>query len=152
MDFCTLEERPHLSMQVAELLYSEWELEFRMFDGIATLEQLEDLIRTYQVYIATLNDEVIGVATICPEDWGVRRDLTPWLGNLFVKPQYRRMGLGKALVRYVLEQTKNVLYLWTYREDLLPFYENMGFRILEYIDNYRCYKHIYVMYYRPRVL
>ncbi len=151
MDLCKLEEYPQFSRQVAELLYSEWSKEYRLFDNIHSIDELEQLIKTYKVFIARFQKEVIGVATISDSDWGVRPDLSPWLGNVCVKPAFRKIGVGQRLVQYVLRHVDTAIYLWTYSEDLVKFYENAGFRLLQYIDKHHHYQHIYVMYFKPRL-
>jgi len=147
MNFSTLDEVPEMSRQVAEILYKEWKDDFKRFDNIDTIEQLEEHIKQSKVFLACFKEEVIGVATISKEDWGVRPDLTPWLANVCIKPKYRHMGVGKSLVRFVLSHVKkpNPIYLWTCTEKLVKYYEMLGFKLLQYLDT-----HIYVMYYIPK--
>jgi len=140
-----LDPNADLAKQAAELLYGEWGAEFNVFDGINNVDELEALIKTYQVFLACLQGRVIGVATISSNDWDVRPDLSPWLGNVCVHTNYRNIGVGKGLVKFALQHVDDVVYLWTYTTDLVRFYENMGFRLLHYVGNHKMYPHIYVL-------
>ena len=70
----------------------------------------------------------IGTASLTPDDLETRPDLTPWLASVFVLAEYRRAGVGAALVEAVVAHARKLgvetLYLFT--EDRADFYERLG--------------------------
>src|SRR2546425_9041502 len=84
-------------------------------------------------WVAHSNTEVFGTAALRPDDLEGREDLTPWLGGVYVLPQYRRRGIGTALCDTV-EQKATALgaptvYLFTL--DRQRWYSAMGWNLLE---------------------
>ena len=67
-----------------------------------------------QMYIAKYNNEVIGVVSIWRNDLTARQDLYPWMATLFVKNDYRNMGVGTLLQRRVIEECKKMNYNYLY--------------------------------------
>ena len=64
-----------------------------------------------------------------------RRDLTPWMTDVFVAPEFRRRGIASALVRRVMEEAKAIgvpqLFLFTtgpWRERL---YAGLGWSVID---------------------
>lgn len=51
-----------------------------------------------------------------------------WLGDVFVLPEYRGMGLGKLLVQYCIDQAKGlgIKQLYLYTPDVQKVYEAFG--------------------------
>jgi len=50
------------------------------------------------VAVSRLTDNVIGTVSLLKDDMETRPDLNPWIGCLFVLPEWRHRGLGAALV------------------------------------------------------
>ena len=96
-------------------------------------EEWADLRPGDSVVIATLENELLGSASLIEHDMDSRLDLTPWLAGVFVAPQHRRKGIGTALVRRVLEEATPLplskLYLYTV--DSTAFYTNLGWSLVE---------------------
>jgi len=65
-----------------------------------------------------------------------RPDLTPWLAALVVPPEFRRRGVGAALVRRCCEEARRLghgeLFLGT---DIPGFYEPLGARDFQLFEN-----------------
>jgi ribosomal protein S18 acetylase RimI-like enzyme len=65
------------------------------------------------------------------------------LARLVVAPQARGRGVGKALVRYLLEELRGSVYEWVYvrvvpeNQVALACYEGAGFRRLDAVDEAR---------------
>jgi GNAT superfamily N-acetyltransferase len=64
-----------------------------------------------------------------------RRDLTPWLADVFLSPDFRRRGIASALVRRVVDEARTLdvseLYLFTtgpWRERL---YAGLGWSVID---------------------
>jgi len=62
-----------------------------------------------------------------------RPDLSPWLAGVFVAPEHRRLGIGAALVRRIMEEARRLhvpkLYLYTVESTV--FYAGLGWSFLE---------------------
>jgi len=88
--------------------------------------------RVPQTYIAKLNDELIGTVSLWYNDLITRQDLTPWLASLYIKKEYRGMGIGTLLQNKIIEVAGDLryenLYLIT---DLENYYERSGWEFIE---------------------
>lgn len=95
------------------------------------------------VLVASVDGEPAGSATLRGCDMEIRRDLTPWLAQLFVVPAYRKHGIGTALVCAVAAEARRIGYdlLYLYTSGELPrFYERLGWSVCErvhYLDKER---------------
>jgi N-acetylglutamate synthase-like GNAT family acetyltransferase len=78
-------------------------------------------LRWQNFTVATLDEEVIGIAQIKPY-----RDCREF-GSLVVDARFRKQGVGKALIEQVLMQTTGTVYL-NCRSQLMPYYAKFGFR------------------------
>lgn len=104
-----LAERPDLLPTVAEWIYNEWWTEV---EG-ASVGTLADLLRAHLVrdqipltLVASLNRCPVGTATLLAHDVETEEwpDLTPWLAAVYVMPEYRRRGVGAALIQSIVEK------------------------------------------------
>lgn len=81
-------------------------------------------------WVAHCDGEVFGTAALRVHDLEGREDLTPWLGGVFVRPEYRRRGIASALCCLVEEKAWSLgfeaLYLFT--PDQQPLYARLGWR------------------------
>jgi len=113
---------------LAQWHYDEWS-RMREWDSVSlpreTLIKRANRRAIPTVFIALQDGLLFGSATLAESDLETRRDLTPWLTDVYVAPEFRRRGVASALVRRVVEEAAalNVpeLYLWTtgkMREDL----------------------------------
>lgn len=82
----------------------------------------------------------LGTVTLEEDDLPARPDLTPWMTSLYVRPDCRGRGLGKALVRHAVAYAKRLglarLYLWVDVHDgdgLIGFYKAFGWKDYESI-------------------
>jgi GNAT superfamily N-acetyltransferase len=58
------------------------------------------------VIVAMLEGELAGSATLADSDMETRRDLTPWMTDVFVKPEFRRQKIASTLVRRIVEEAR----------------------------------------------
>lgn len=69
-------------------------------------------------------------------DLDTRPDLDPWLGGLFVLPEYRNRGVGTLLMDRATEEARKLniakLYLWTHTAERL--YQKLGWQLVERTD------------------
>ncbi|MGJ8668847.1 MAG: GNAT family N-acetyltransferase [Oceanococcus sp.] len=88
---------------------------------------------TPSTVVATEGPELIGSALLVTHDMSTRRDLSPWLAGVFVKPSFRKMGVATALIQRVESETLLMevpqLYLYTDKES--SFYSSRGWGVLE---------------------
>ena len=79
-------------------------------------------------WVAHDKGEVFGTAALRVHDLEDRKDLTPWLGGVFVRPEHRRRGVASALCLAVEQKTWSLgfdaLYLFT--PDKQSFYTRLG--------------------------
>ena len=69
------------------------------------------------VFVAVDGTQLLGSATLAEFDMETRRDLTPWMVDVFVAPEFRRRGIASALVKRVVREAAELgvgeLYLFT---------------------------------------
>ena len=136
-----LAERPDLLPIVAAWIYNQW---WTTIEG-ASVNTLADQLRGHLIhdqipltFVASLDRRPIGTATLMAHDVGTEQwpDLSPWLAALYVIPDYRRRGIGGALVNATVSKARalgvRVLYLYTAdRED---FYAHLGWKVVDRRD------------------
>ncbi|MGM0983396.1 MAG: GNAT family N-acetyltransferase [Pseudomonadota bacterium] len=85
------------------------------------------------VFAALQGDAPVGMASLVADDMSDRRDLTPWLASVFVRPEWRGRGIASRLVQRVEEEARvhghDRLYLYT--PDQQALYRRLGWRDLE---------------------
>ncbi len=81
-------------------------------------------------FVAMVDSQRVGSASLVLWDMDTRRDLSPWLGSVYVLAAFRRRGIASALVRHALARAREFrverLYLWT--DSAAPLYERLGWR------------------------
>lgn len=81
--------------------------------------------------ILSLNEDglPVGMASLRQND-GIRPDLGPWLGSVYVDPQFRHRGIGAGLVKEIekraFELGYKTIYLLTYEPSLPHWYSLLG--------------------------
>ncbi len=84
-------------------------------------------------YIALIDDVPVGMCSLRLND-GIRPDLTPWLGSLFVEPNMRGRGIGEKLIHAVTDKARNLgytkLYLLVFDETLPNWYAQLGWQMI----------------------
>lgn len=105
-------------------------------------DELKDMNLKYappygQMYLALVNNKAVGCVALVKND-----DIYCEIKRLYLKPEYRGMGISKALVRKVIQYAQEIGYKHM-RLDTFPFmssaiklYEKCGFYYIErYNDN-----------------
>lgn len=84
------------------------------------------------MYICVDGAQLIGTAALVESDMDSHPELSPWLASVYVKPDYRKQGVGAALVKRVVSEAKALdlspLYLFT--PDQARFYQNLGWQFI----------------------
>jgi GNAT superfamily N-acetyltransferase len=63
--------------------------------------------------------------------------VSPWLAGLYVAPEFRRLGVGRALVNAIEEhaQARGVPCLYLYADDgEVPYYQKLGWQVADRVD------------------
>lgn len=100
-------------------------------DDVTSSEELEEAVGRGLVWVAEVDGEVAGYAYAAPLEGNLH------LEEVSVSRAFGRRGIGRALVRGVIERAKNDgcagVTLTTFRDVPwnAPFYARMGFRVLE---------------------
>ena len=91
--------------------------------------------RNYLILIAKYEDRVVGELIAFLDAWGVSE---PTLKSLYVETQYRKKGVGKALVSKLIEETEDYLkdnHIWDrkypYISTLILDYNKPAIKLLE---------------------
>ena len=98
----------------------------------ALLRQADDPEKIPLSLVALIDGKPIGTVNVVHNDSPSRPHLHPWLAALFVAPEHRRRGAGRALCRAACEEARrlgeSVLYLGT---DIPGFYSALGAEVYE---------------------
>ena len=91
--------------------------------------------RNYLILIAKYEDRVVGELIAFSDAWGV---VEPTIKSLYVETQYRKKGVGKALVSKLIEETEEYLqdnHIWKrkypYISTLILDYNKPAIKLLE---------------------
>jgi predicted N-acetyltransferase YhbS len=84
-------------------------------------------------WIAHNEGEVLGTAALRVHDLEGREDLTPWLGGVFVRRQFRGQGIASALCRAAEEKAWALGFerLFLFTLDHQSLYSRLGWSNLE---------------------
>jgi N-acetylglutamate synthase-like GNAT family acetyltransferase len=145
MDIEYLKDREEFIPEIARLHHEEW----GYLHPRQILEDRIERLRTHcghrqipTVLIATKGEEVLGTAMLLMHDMEIRRDLSPWLAGVYVKPVYRRQGIASQLICRIEEEAAvlGICRLYLYTPSSKAFYSMLGWQLLE-----RCeYKNVRV--------
>ena len=121
----TKEEALSLKAYVHKSDYAKWYSE----SGITSLYSW--------VLVETATDKVVGLTGLYTEEDDTED--TCWLGWFCVDPDYRKLGLGQALLNFSISEAKRMektrLKLYTYNSeefwDAIKLYEWYGFQLLD---------------------
>jgi len=136
MQISYLADQPQLAAQLIPGLLDHWRYVFpdhTAADRAAKFRAHQNYETLPIAWIAHENDVALGTAALRVHDLEGREDLGPWLGGVFVQPQYRGRGIATALCGMVEAKAAAMgitrLYLFTHGEEAL--YERMGWVRLE---------------------
>lgn len=134
MKILCIADCPHLLETVVDWERGEWGDEWAELAMSATARD-----RVPTTYVALDGNEIVGCVMFVKYDMMTRKDLTPWLGGLFVPPKFRGRGIATKLVDHVLLKAKDVGIgtLWLYTSSSRNLYARIGWMFveeLEYMD------------------
>jgi GNAT superfamily N-acetyltransferase len=81
-------------------------------------------------WVAHSAEELMGTAALRAHDLEGRDDLTPWLGGVYVRPEFRHRGIASALCRTVEEKARLLGYrqLFLFTLDQQALYSRLGWQ------------------------
>ncbi len=81
-------------------------------------------------FVAELNNEPIGSASLVFYQFTEHHRRTEWLTNVFVIPEHRKQGIGQALVNHVCDYAvaNSVKELMLYTRDHSIYYQQLGWQ------------------------
>lgn len=85
------------------------------------------------VFIATVDEALLGSAMLVPHDMDTRMQWTPWLAGVVVAPERRGRGIGASLAQYAATEASalgfTMLYLYTFSTE--EYYARLGWERIE---------------------
>ncbi len=84
-------------------------------------------------WVARAGQQILGTAALRVHDLEGREDLTPWLGGVFVLPEFRRGGVASALCLAVEEKARLLGFrrLFLFTLDQQGLYRRLGWGFAE---------------------
>jgi GNAT superfamily N-acetyltransferase len=130
---------------VANWLYEEWK-DYNLQSSLErSIQKLKLNLNKHIIptaFIAFENGEPVGLATIRKSD-GIREDLFPWLGSLYVTKEHRGKRIAQALIERVKEESADFgyskLYLLAFRKNITNWYNRLGWELLA-TESFRGYE------------
>ncbi|PPD45228.1 MAG: hypothetical protein CTY16_10470 [Methylobacter sp.] len=137
MNISLLTDHPEFIETLAPLVAKHWK-------PILTEETTESRVAKFRTHlnydtlpiawVAHSDTQVFGTAALRVDDLPGYEHLTPWLGGVFVVPEFRKHGVGTALCSAVEQHAREIfgiskLYLFTL--DSQELYKNLGWSMFE---------------------
>ncbi|MBS0287546.1 MAG: GNAT family N-acetyltransferase [Proteobacteria bacterium] len=134
VDIAYLKDYPQHLPLVAQWIFNEW----GHLNPGASLEKAKAKLSAHLnkdtlpiTFIALENNQPVGTCSLRIND-GIRQELTPWLGSLYVSPTVRGRGLGEKLIESVINKARNMgypkLYLFAFDPTLPNWYQKLGWQ------------------------
>lgn len=125
---------------VSKWLYDEWGLKGsqKYWDDWVKFSQNEN--STFQTYVVLKNNQLIATYGIMPCDLQSRQDLTPWIGNLYIPKEHRKLSL--ELMPYIFKHSEDEfrklklkkVYLFTPHKPIV--FKKFGYKFIEFSTDY----------------
>ena len=121
-------------------LCAKWRLEAF---GDVLANSLEDEILRLEAFTAEQTQQVsliarydgvpAGTCLLTPKELEPCHPVSPWLAGLYVVPEFRRLGIGKMLIRDIEDQARQRgnTRLYLYADDAIEYYEGLDWQVVE---------------------
>lgn len=133
--FANLREKADLLSTVADRIWNAWSKD-RGLSLEQVIRNLESIMVSADEFtlVAHAGPEFVGTVSVISSDMVERPNLTPWIADVWVDPEYRKHRMGSALVnaaeQLATERGEDVLYLCCVAE-LRTFYSCLGWTEIE---------------------
>ena len=136
MNIDYLADHPHFIPELAALHFAEW----NYLNPGQSLDAKKEYLRKncgrngVPIFLVAIeDDELIGSASLVAHDMDDRPDLTPWLADVFIKPEYRGRGVATSLIRRIETEAKTagIARLYLYTPDAAGLYKRLGWSAVE---------------------
>lgn len=88
-------------------------------------------------FAATVNGQIVGMATVMKTDYYPLPEIYPWISSVFVAEDYRGRRISEKLIDFANEYAKEQGFAKTYiPSEHVGLYEKFGYRYLKDITNY----------------
>lgn len=136
MKILPLECAPQLADVISEWIESEWGvLDIHNHYKSISKGNFDKDDYPYSLVAISESGFAMGTVSILLNDMDIRPNLNPWLGCLFVHPEFRRKSVANALFASceVLAYEKNIprLFLWTSKVHVMA--EKFGWKHVEQV-------------------
>ncbi len=135
-------ERPDDLLVVAGWIYREFWRDTDVHTAESLAGLLGQAVEEEEIplsLVACVEGKAVGTVNLVENDDDARAHLRPWLAALYVEPEYRRRGVGSALVGELQRRAEAMgigeLYLGT---DNPGFYERLGAVVHEQVNPEFC--------------
>ena len=122
--------------ELAELHFNEWHHlspDSTLEERAAKLREMAQSDEMPSMVVAVESGTLVGSAALVYEDMKTRKDLSPWLASVFVKPQFRKSGIATRLVNHIEAEAKRhgIDKLFLYTEHARDLYLKLGWHDLD---------------------
>lgn len=141
----SLADYPHLLDALVAQQWQEWGYddpdELKEFFA-KELENTENPANNYPKTWLMMQDDkleiIIGAVTLSLNEMGNTQpaERNPWLGYLYIEPEYRGQGLAKRLTQFAIEQSMKLgfAHCYLYASDEIPRYLKWGWQPLQTLE------------------
>lgn len=130
-----LRDKPALQNTVADRIWNAWSKD-RGLSRDQVISSLESIIASDNEFtlVAHARDKFVGTVSMIASDMVERPNLTPWIADVWVDPEYRAHRMGASLVnaaeQLATERGASVLFLCCVPM-LRSFYSGLGWTEIE---------------------
>ncbi|MER9001808.1 GNAT family N-acetyltransferase [Mesorhizobium australicum] len=135
IDIVDLLQKPDLLEAIAGRIWNAW----RMREGLESQDVVQkfiDILASEAEFtlVAHRRDKFVGTTSVVTSDLPERSNLTPWVAEVWVEPEFRRHRIGSRLLEAAEMRAFNAgrraLYLYC-TPPLRPFYSGNGWTEIE---------------------
>lgn len=104
---------------IIDWLYQQWGHNYE-YGKEVWIERVNNRLNKEKVpttFVAIISGQPVATASIIESDMDTRKDLTPWLADVYTLPEYRGNKIATKLIDRVLKEAKKIgisrVYLYT---------------------------------------